>query len=137
MNQVTAQLIEAYNQTNYQVFDLNLTLKVNSVNLVFDTYLKANGKTTWAFITAHNPHSKLLTVSQNKYRHQQLIHHIATYSLEYMEGEGQSIMGDWPAERSLLLFDIDKKLAQKIGRRFSQNAILYGKIGEKAKFLWL
>jgi hypothetical protein len=51
-------------------------------------------------------------------------------------GEGVDPAGDWPAEASVLILDIERDEALKLGRLWEQNAIVCGERGGVPQLLW-
>jgi hypothetical protein len=92
---------------------------------------------SWAYVTACNPRSKLLPQGENARRLQDLERVIAELGFRFLHGEALARDGNWPAEPSLLILDIDEKAAIKLGRRFDQAAIVFGRRGESARLVWI
>lgn len=90
---------------------------------------------TWAFITAWNPKSKLLSPQENNQRHKELIKIIKKTGYPYFIGKGIGKEAGWEPEISLLILHIDKETALQIGQYFNQNAIVFGEQGKKPKLL--
>jgi hypothetical protein len=55
--------------------------------------------------------------------------------LVFFEGEGSS--EGYPGEKSVLVLGIGRDKAKKLGRKFTQYAIVVGKKGDSAKICWL
>jgi hypothetical protein len=126
-------LLEAYKNTKYKVFELNLTIEIGKSNQEVDAILAKYNASEWAFITAFNPYSKVLTDNENKIRHEEL------KKLTYVTYEGHGIGEDptWEPELSLLIIGISKDDASILGNKFEQNAIVNGKTNSEPELLIL
>jgi hypothetical protein len=128
-------LIEAYKNTKYIVFNLNLTIVIDKSNLDINKLLVKHNTKEWAFITAYNPYSRVLTNEENRIRHNELIEMTENYVTFEGHGVGQDPI--WEPELSLFIIGISKEDASLIGKRFEQNAIAYGVINKPPELLIL
>jgi hypothetical protein len=128
-------LIEAYKNTKYIVFDLNLTIVIDKSNLEINELLVKHNTNEWAFITAYNPYSRVLTNEENRIRHNELIEMTENYVT--FEGHGVGEDPTWEPELSLFIIGISKVDASKVGKKFEQNAIVYGNINNSPELLIL
>ena len=53
------ELIQAYKETDFNVYEPKITIKVGQVNQELDRLLQNQNCLTWAYITAWNPYSEL------------------------------------------------------------------------------
>jgi Protein of unknown function (DUF3293) len=133
-----AELLAAYGKARYVVFGKpQLILRIGERNADLDELLEAEGAATAAFITAANPKglergdwdnevaSAALVESQNK----------AGYAC--FEGEGRDPDRKWTPERSVLVVGIPRGDAEKLGRAFGQNAIVFVERGRAPELLVL
>lgn len=65
-------LIEAYKNTKYIVFEPTITIEIGKFNQDLDNLLLKHNSNEWAFITAYNPYSRVLTEEENKVLHNKL-----------------------------------------------------------------
>ena len=128
------ELEEAYHKTRYIVADIILC--VDKTNAQLDDLLIKNNCTTYAFITAHNPLSKLLSENENKILHEQLISFIKKSEFNYLEGYGEGT-GGWPNETSLLILGMRKEEAIACGVKFNQKAIIFGQLRGAASLIMI
>ncbi len=128
-------LIEAYKNTKYIVFNLNLTIVIDKSNLDINKLLVKHNTKEWSFITAYNPYSRVLTNEENRIRHNELIEMTENYVTFEGHGVGQDPI--WEPELSLFIIGISKEDASLIGKRFEQNAIAYGVINKPPELLIL
>ena len=129
------ELINAYKETDFVVYDPAIVIKVNQANSLLDELLLKNQATAWAYITAWNPYSELTDKNLNEERNDQLRKDIRPY--KFFEGEGVGSDLSWEPEKSFLIIGIDRKHAIEIGKKYRQNAIVVGNIYEAAELLWI
>jgi hypothetical protein len=92
---------------------------------------------TAAFITAHNPFSRIQSDITNSKAHSALLGTVRYHGWRFVEGYGQGHDQCWPPERSLLVFGLSRAAAEKLGRRFRQNAIVFVRLGRPAELVSL
>lgn len=120
------ELINAYNNTEYQVYNPPMVIEIGIKNQELNDLLSSLNLTTWAYITAFNPFSKSLSKQENLKRHKELRVKIANY--KFYEGEGVGEDKTWEPEISCLVVGISYQEAIAIGNFFEQNAIVIGDI---------
>ncbi|MCB0337437.1 MAG: DUF3293 domain-containing protein [Bdellovibrionales bacterium] len=130
------QLEQAYRETSFRVFEPAFVISIGTQNPELSNLLAQHEENTWAYITAHNPRSKLFSVEVNQQRHGALVERVEELGLIYFEGAGVGSDSTWPPEVSLLILGISKAQAEELGRRFEQNCIVYGSTEESAYLLW-
>lgn len=128
-------LIEAYKNTKYKVFEPDLTIEIGVLNQAVNMLLIKHKSAEWAFITAYNPYSRVLTDDENKVRHDEL----KELTKDYITFEGHGVGEDpaWEPELSLFVIGITRDEASKIGKMFEQNAIVYGVINSNPELIIL
>ncbi|AOP35830.1 hypothetical protein A0128_01290 [Leptospira tipperaryensis] len=128
--------MDSYLKTRYLVFEPNLSIFAESFNPTLDRFLKEHGKKEWAYLTAFNPRSEVISSEKNRRRNDELKQELDGYSI--FEGEGKGDDPDWIPESSFLVLGISERKAILLGKKFQQNAILIGRIGcrSKLKFLY-
>lgn len=139
MNNIERSMLEeAYMNTNYVVqHEPNqLVIRIGETNSELDKLLKNHGSGTWTFLTAYNPFSKSLTNEENKTRQENLIKELESQNFYFLIGYGQGEGGDWPAEPSVFIFDVDREAAILLGKKYGQNAIVVGQLGNAAELVW-
>lgn len=92
------------------------------------------GGRAFAIITAHNPSSQPLSLQENARRHRELERVLREGGYELAPSVGRSPDGKW-REEGFTVFGIGLEEALAIGRRFGQNAIVYGQ-GERVALAW-
>ena len=128
-------LIEAYKNTKYKVFEPTITIEIGKFNQDLNNLILNHNSNEWAFITAYNPFSRVLTNDENRLRHIEL----KELTEKYVTFEGHGVGQDptWKPELSLFIIGISKSDASKIGKKFEQNAIVYGSINETPQLMIL
>ncbi|TGL60874.1 DUF3293 domain-containing protein [Leptospira sarikeiensis] len=124
-------LLSEYLGSEYIVFDPELIIKIGEKHPELDLFLKQKQVSTWAFITAYNPKSKLLSPEENRLRNQNLEKEIARF--EFKKGVGRK--GNW-SEESYLVLGGSLDFVLNLGRKFDQNAFVYGEIDSEAKLIF-
>ena len=132
---IPANLLHAYLTTTYVVPDLNLHIRIGQHHAALDDLLHGHNAITWAFITASNPASLVLSPEENARRHQELLLQVDRYP--HWEGIGVGEDPAWEPEQSLLIVGIPRDEAAALGRRFGQNAIVTGVVGHSAEMIIL
>lgn len=136
--QTRQELEEAYKATDYVVEEGNvkIVIRLDRKNRELDQLLAELAINTWAFITAFNPRSERLMEKENVARHSELLAATTAGNYEFLNGYGRGSIGDWPPEKSLFIFNIDREAAIEIGKRFGQNAIVVGQVGGVPELVW-
>lgn len=137
----TAQAWEdAYRRTQYHVLlargDLVLRIGVRHAD---DARLReeAGVREHWAIVTPCNPLSQRLAEKDNAALLAQFKQAIAELELRAIVSANHDPSGQWPDEPGLLLCDPPPGVAEELGRRYRQNAIVTGKLGEAPRLVWL
>lgn len=123
-------LFDAYKKTNYKVFQPELVIRIGKTNSCLNELLETSGDVVWAYITAFNPYSKVLSNEENKIRQNDLLTDVSNYKTHI--GHGVDEKEEWPAEDSVLILGITEADAVKLGDKYEQNAIVLGTIYKKA-----
>ena len=129
------ELIQAYKETDFNVYEPKITIKVGQVNQELDHLLQIHNCITWAYITAYNPYSELTDDRTNEKKNNQLRNDLTEYIL--LAGEGVGSDKSWQPEKSFLILGIELKDAIRIGKKYRQNAIVVGKINEEPQLVWI
>ena len=133
INAVTTELLNEYKATDFIVHHSDIKIKIEETDKTLEDLLQKHDVKSWAFITAFNPYSKVLTVDENNSFHKNLIDLTSNYTV--FEGEGKGQNPDWIPEKSLLILGISREEAFKMGKHLNQNAIVFGEKGSKAELL--
>ena len=123
---IDKSLLTAYLNAEYVVFaQPEFIMHVDEYSEALHDLLQVKSYCQAAFITADNPFSHALCESQNSVRQAALKQDLQSLGLPFIDGVGTDKHGDWPAEKSFLVFDVDKRTAIKLAVKYEQNAILW------------
>ena len=127
----------AYLATHFVVEDLRWSgvILVGESTPELDDFLRAQGLSDWAYITAYNPRSERLSDDVNQGRYAELIQKLDADGIPWLSGFGRTPDGSWPSDPSVLVWGIDRATAVEIGRTFGQNAIVCGTLGGQAELV--
>ena len=128
-------LLKAYRETDFNVFNPAITIKIGANNDLLNNLLLKHCVEEWAYITPFNPYSNVLSEEQNEQRYKELKNKIVNY--KYFEGEGVGKDLSWKPEKSFLILGITKEQAIEIGNYYEQNAIVYGIVYQLPELLIL
>lgn len=126
-------LISAYLRTRYVVWAPRFTIRIGERHPGLDAWL---GGKSWAFITAWNPGSQPLPEEENRRRQSELEDVLREGMWKYYPGAGVPEEEGWPAEESFLVAGISLSEALELGKRFGQNAVLWGESGQAAQIFF-
>jgi Protein of unknown function (DUF3293) len=118
--------LNAYYNSKYIVPDLTMTVLIGQENKQLLEILLGNGVSTFCFITAFNPYSMRLEDEENEKRNQELARKLKKYP--HYEGYGTDQEELWQPEMSFLVLGITKEDAIELGKKYEQNALVFGEI---------
>lgn len=98
---------------------------------------EASVESHWAIVTPCNPGSRALSAQANQERLEQLDAILEEQGVRHVASVNCDPQKEWPDEPGFLLCDPPPGLAEQLGRRFGQNAILDGRLGAAPRLLWL
>ena len=133
-----ASLQTAYKQAIYEVYNGEDTIELfigeccPELDCIIPTECFS-----WALITACNPYSQRLSEVENRQRHQKLLEYLSGLQFTSLAGIGKDRNNVWTPEQSLLVFGLNRQGAIAIGRKFQQNAIVYGELHQPVELLWV
>jgi hypothetical protein len=132
------ELEAVYLQTNYIIRDeeKEIIIRIGESNAALEELLKRYKSETWAFLTACNPFSEPFSARENEVRQMNLLKQLKERSFQFLHGRGEAVSGDWAAELSAFIFNIDRETAINLGSEFEQNAIVIGSIGSVPELVW-
>ena len=117
-------LMLAYRQTAYVVPELDLTIRIDTRNRQLDEVLEKYQVSSWAFLTAINPHSIILPAIENQQRLARLTE--ACRGWQCFSATGVPDSSDWQPEASVFVLGISRDVATRLGLYYEQNAIVFG-----------
>jgi len=121
-------LFDSYRRTTYSAETPlgAIRLRVGERNDDLAELLKRYGTTRWAYVTAFNPGSQILTTDENLERQSRLEDILIREGLTFFTGEGVGDDPAWSPEKSVLILNNSRLRAIHLAREFGQNAILVG-----------
>ena len=126
MSEVADQLIEAYRSTHFRVLEpVGFVLRIGEFNKTLAQLFTDQGVSSAAFLTAWNPFSRVTEAIDNEKANQELKRVLHDDGICFFDGIGEDPMGLWPGEPSLLALGLPHEKAISIGKKFSQNAIVW------------
>jgi Protein of unknown function (DUF3293) len=112
-----------------------IEIRVGKRTPALDGLLAREGKRRWIFVTAYNPGARRLGVAENRVLTSALKSSLRRGGFLFFQGLSGSDAGDWPEEESFLVVGIRVQAAERLRRRFAQDAIVTGTRGGTAR-LW-
>jgi hypothetical protein len=132
---MTASLRRVYRATAYVVRlpgrEVELRIGSRPPALPWNLFRQA------VFVAACNPGGRLRPATANTRAHRRLTASLRRAGACALAGEGRGDSGDWPPERSLLVFGVRREAAAALGRRLRQNAVLWLVRGRSVQLLAL
>ena len=132
---ISTTLLEAYKATCYEILNPKIEIFIGQENEELQTFLKENEIKSWCFITAWNPYSRALSKDENEELNSQLKNDLKPYKI--YSAQGKDSIGNWPPELSFFVANIDENDAIALGKKYQQNAFVYGILNEKVKLITL
>jgi hypothetical protein len=143
---VTAEELRAAWQAAYRAAEYRVELPAGDLVLRVDVHgpqqdrrlrEEAGVRSHWAILTPCNPGSQQLPPGDNAALLEQLEEIVAASSLRTIRSRNHDPSGAWPDEPGGLICDPPPGFAAELGKRFRQNAILAGRLGEAPQLVWL
>ena len=132
---ISEELLLGYEATCYSILNPKIDIYIKKENQELQSFLREHNFTSWCFITAWNPFSEALSNEENKALNKLLELDLNCYSV--FSAKGQDTLGDWPAEISFFVGNISREQAIDLGKKYKQNAIIFGEIDALAELLIL
>jgi hypothetical protein len=92
--------------------------------------------TPWAYLTAWNPGSKLLSEKENRLSQAELESRLCVECSGLIRGIARDPLKQWPDEEGILAVELASVRALEWGRVFGQNAIVAGRGAGKVELLF-
>ncbi|MGH8791905.1 MAG: DUF3293 domain-containing protein [Stackebrandtia sp.] len=131
-------LAEAYRHTTYRATAPHGTIdiRVGARCHALDDLLVRRRMRAWGFLTAWNPGSRELSLSENRRRNLMLEDRLRDLGALTLPSLGIGDDQTWTPEESVLALGLDPEASVRIGREFQQNAVVAGRLGEAPELLW-
>jgi len=112
-------------------------LRIGKTSIEFEDWLNANSISSWAIITAANPYSQALSLTENEARNVLLLQHLHQLGFyQCYPAEGRPDEGEWSPEPGFFIPNIKLPQALEIATQFEQNAIVFGNVSETPQVVW-
>lgn len=119
-------IIQAYKETDYCVDgDQEFVIKIGQFNSYLVEAQRQRSVDCSAFITAWNPYSQDFDDAQNIKLNVALAEELTARGLSFINGMGQHPSGEWPGEKSFLVFGLSLESAKSLGDRYEQNGLIW------------
>lgn len=130
-------LLAAYRQTTYWVIGREVChgLRIGAHHPGIDTLLDEFAAGCWAYLTAWNPHSRLLSADENAARQRRLCERLSASGHCFLSGRSIADDRGWPSEESVWVPGLDPSSARGIAQEFAQYAWVTGNRGEAAELI--
>ena len=127
---IPAHLLSAYQATSYTALlpHGEIVLRIGEPCPALDALLQTLGHTSWAYVTACNPGSRL-DEAANAERQAELVAEVERQGRTWFPGRAIADDGSWPAEDSLWIPGLAHSGARALGRAFGQLAVVVGELG--------
>lgn len=134
----TTELEALYKATTYRVFLPGglCELRIGEASETLRCWLETPGVENFAIITACNPGSQPRPAADNAEQQAQLECDLIEGNYEPYAAENVADGGDWPAEESCFIPDIELADARALGDDYGQNAIVYGGADGVPTLVW-
>ncbi len=123
MKELPTELERAYRAAEYWVGNVRLRLGKASAGIV--ALHDEHGVVESAYVTAHNPASRMIEAASNVERQASLEHDVDNAGFRYRRGNARDPQGAWPDEAGCLIFGIGEEQAGALARRYGQLAFLH------------
>ncbi len=139
MSAIDADLLAAYQRTDYAIFEdeAETIVNIGRQDAAIDSLLQRHGARSGSIITAWNPHSIILSDEENALREAALWRWVCEHQHFALMAEGRDPTGTWQSEQSCLIFDIAADVATMLGRHYGQNAIVQLRLGAAPELVLL
>ena len=132
-------LLAAYRATRYTARrgGLEVALVVGGTSPELDRWLDELGCREWAYLTACNPGSKVLSDEENARRQAELVAQLGRRGFVVWHGAGEPLAAGWRAEASVLVPGIGRGEAVDLARMHGQCALVVGVRGGRGELVWV
>jgi hypothetical protein len=115
-----------YRAAEYLIFDgaIMLTTHIGQTSSAIAELLRRRGALDAVLLTAWNPHSHVISATQNAARQAQLESELDAAGIVWLTAEGRSTNMSW-REPGVCALALDLAQAQALVRRFEQNAFVH------------
>lgn len=123
-SQIDVQTVAAYRRTQYRISE-HFSLWIDEHSIELASWQARHAVHCSVFISAVNPHSKVLSHHENRARHERLRTRLEREGLSFVAGAGLAPDRLWPEEPGFLVAGVDQLHACRLGDEFHQNAVVW------------
>ena len=135
---ISPELIRAYEATEYRVLEpVPFTLKVGQRSRELERLYERTGTRTAAVITAWNPCSEERSDAENHTAHENLAGDLKLIGLQHLPALGADPKDKWKGEESFLVLDAPRETAERLGRKYGLNCIVWAEANAAPVLLFL
>lgn len=131
-------LTRAYRQALYRIDAATpVVLRIGATHPELKALAATLGQPEWGtFLSASNPHSRILRPAANNRRLRALQRMLKTSGHVWLPGRGLDPSGSWPEEPSLWIPGLTEAAAHALALRFGQNAFVWCDGQTVAHLVW-
>ncbi len=131
------KLADAYKNAVYSVTfrSQQYRFQVGQVPSALDPVLKELQSAV--FITAFNPESQLCNLALNHKNNRRLCTELTKEGYVFLSGTGGDKLQNWPDEESYLVFDMEQVRADRLAKKYGQNAYLWVEKAQPVRLIWV
>ena len=135
---IPASLIRAYEETDYRVLAPEpFTMKIGTRSRELAELYGQTGARTATVITAWNPRSEKKSDAENEAAQARLVADLDKAGLRHLPALGADPKDQWKGEASLLVLGAARVRVEALGRKYSQNCIVWAEADALPKLLFL
>jgi hypothetical protein len=126
--EIDPELLAIYQGSDYRVegpAGQSFIMRIHQHCPELEALMKQEKVHTAAFLSAWNPRSEPRTEEENEEAQARLAQDVAALGLAIRQGMGEDPGGQCTGEPCLLALGISREDAERLGRRYGQNAILW------------
>jgi hypothetical protein len=126
MSSIDPLTINAYLETDYAVFgQLPFVMRLGIFSEPLLKLYEEHNVNGAAFITACNPFSQKMSDVLNALKQAELRDDLNRRSFCFLDALGKHPSGNWPGEPGFLVLGLLFEEAEKLGKKYNQNAIVW------------
>jgi hypothetical protein len=106
-----------------------LTFAIGVFNPELDRLLRYAHTSTFAYLTAWNPHSTNLNQADNQQRHQQLCRDLQQRNITFLTGYAIPNTEEWEPEACVFAFNMSRTIVHELCETYAQDCAVVGDWG--------
>lgn len=113
-----------------------IILTIGSLNPDLDRLLRLFHASTYAYLTAFNPHSTSLSKTENLQRHEQLCGELRQRGFTFLTGKAIPETDSWEPETCVFVFNMSRSTVHDMCQDLAQDGAVVGDWGSAPKLLF-